>query len=406
MSEKRRLRYGTSSTLRLDLPAEALVADCTEVPGTVVSDPAEAVAGALSNPVSFPPLGEAVVPGDRVVIAIDPDVPRSGEIVAGVVGALLDTVVEPDHITVLQTRRHLPTDQITAELPTSARQVNFAVHDPDDQGQLAYLAASKDATPVVLNRLLCDADLVIPVNLLRPESALLYTGPHAGLCPTFSDSETQHQFRGPDAMASGDQKRHLWDKANEIAWLLGVQLTLQVVAGPGESVLRVLAGLDEHVSRQGRALVNATWAYDVSRRAELVVATIEGQLDNQSWENLGRALHAAQQACLPEGTIVLCTELSCEPGPALERLMGGGGDGETLLTPSGSTHWEDSVAAHLLGDARDASHIFLLSQLDEGAVESLGMGHIEKPEQINRICRQYNSCILLANAHRAILRPH
>ncbi|MFW6169359.1 MAG: lactate racemase domain-containing protein [Planctomycetota bacterium] len=405
MSEKRRLRYGTSSTLRLDLPAESLVADCTEVPGTAVSEPAEAVVNALSNPVSFPPLRDAVVAGDRVVVAMDPDVPQSGQIVAGVVEALLDTVVEPDHITVLQTQRHLPIDQATAGLSPGARHVNFAVHDPDDEGQLAYLAASKDATPVVLNRLLCDADLVIPVNLLRPESALLYTGPYAGLCPTFSDSQTQRRFRGPHAMASRDQRGHLWDKANEIAWLLGIQLTLQIVAGPGESVLRVLAGLDQDVSSQGRALVNAIWAYDVSERAELVVATIEGELDNQSWENLGRALHAAQQACVPGGAIVLCTELACEPGPALERLIGGS-DGETLLTPSGNKHSEDSMAAWLLGDTRDASHIFLLSQLDEGAVESLGMAYIEEPEQINRICRQYNSCILLTNAHRAILRSH
>lgn len=369
-----------------------------------MSDPAAAVKEALSEPVHYPPLSRAVVPGDRVVVAMDPDVPQAGPLASGVVQALMESVVEAENITIVQTERHLCRDDMRAWLPAGAEQVSLAVHDPADESQLAYLATAADDTAIVLNRLLCDADLVIPVNLLRPESTPLYAGPYAGICPTFSDVHTQQQFRGPEAMGSSEQRRRLWEKANEVAWFLGIQLTVQVVAGAGESVLDVLAGMDGDVSSRGHALVNATWAHNVSGKAELVVATIEGDGDSQSWDNLRRALHAAQQACVPNGAIVLCTDLSLRPGPALEQWIAPP-EKETLLTKGISEPADDSLATRLLGGIREVSHIFLLSQLDEEAVESMGMGHIEEPEQVNRLCRQYDSCILLGNAHRAMLRP-
>ncbi len=398
------LRYGESSILQLEVPPEVLVADCTQVPGRVLDDPAAATVAALRNPVGFPPLGQAVVPGDRVVIALDPGVPRVGQIVAGVVHTLLEAAVPADHITVLQDRRHAHTADLSAQLPASAQAVEFMVHDAEDREQLAYLAASTDAAPVLLNRLLCDAGLVLPVNLMRPDMAILSSGPHGGLCPTFSDLETQQRFRAPNSAVSRKQQRRRREESREVAWLLGLQLTLQIIAGPGDSVLHVLAGLDEDVSRQGQEMVKAAWGYDVAKRAELVVATIEGTQDQQSWENFGRALHAAQQVCVADGTIVLCTDLRCAPGPALRRLAGFD-DEEKLRKRLGTSRSEDALAAWLLVDARDASHVFLLSRLKEATVESLGIGYVDTPEHINRIRRQHNSCILLANAHRAGLVP-
>lgn len=396
------IRYGASSILQLDVPADALIADCTQIAGTLIEDPGTAAAAALLSPTNYPPLRQAVVPGDRVVVALDPDVPQAGQLVAGVVHALLEAAVEADHITVLQAQNRAYPAELSAQLPSNASQVQFAVHDPDDREHLAYLAASKDATPIVLNRLLCDADLVLPINLLRPESALLYSGPHGALCPTFADSNTQQRYRTPNSMATAKQQRRRRDEANEVAWLLGIQLTLQVVAGPGDSVLHVLAGLDEDVSRQGRALVRAAWQFNVAEKANLVVATIEGEHDCQSWDNFSRALHAAQQVCAKDGTIVLCTDLSCKPGPALKRL-GTSEDKERLLQRLGNDRSADAISAWLLLDARDTSHVFLLSRLDEASVESLGIGYIDEPRQVNRISRQSDSCILLANAHRAVM---
>jgi len=287
-------------------------------------------------------------------------------------------------------------------LPPPARQVRFATHDPGDRSNLAYLAASKDASPIVLNRLLCDADVVLPVSLLRPESALLYSGPHGGLCPTFSDTETQQRFRTPQHLTQRKSKQRRREEADEVAWLLGVQLAVQVVAGPGNSLLHVIAGRSEDISDQGRRLVASAWQRHLPQKAELVIASIEGERSEQTWDNFARALYVAQQACCDSGTIVMCTELSREPGPALKRLSGFE-EIETLRRRVRKYRSEDAVSAWLLLESRDAAHVYLLSHLDATDVEAMGIGHIEMPSHVARLVGQCDSCILLADAHRASL---
>ncbi len=180
-------------------------------------------------------------------------------------------------------------------------------------------------------------------------------------------------------------------------------MTLQIVAGPGNTVLHVLAGQVDKVYRRGQTLVDAAWTYQVPNKAQLVVATIEGSRDDQTWANFGRALHAAQQVCAQDGTIILCTELTSGLGPSLKRLAGYEESGG-LLKRVRRDRSEDAVSASLLLDLRDRAHVYLLSGLDETSVESIGIGYIDAPEHIGRLSRQFDSCILLANAHRAATR--
>jgi nickel-dependent lactate racemase len=398
-----RLRYGSSSILDLEIHPDALIANCTRSGDTVVADPATAVAEALSKPMGYPPLTQAVVPGDRVVIAIDPDVPRWPRITAGVVQTLISANVNPSDIVVLTSNNHQADATWRKDLPAGASELGFVTHDPLDKAGLCYLAASKQAEPIYLNRHLWDADVVIPVNLLRARGSLGYAGIHSGLFPTFSDEATRQRFRGPSsALSTADQKRRR-EEADEVDWLLGLQLTVQIVAGPGDSVLHVLAGLTKQVAERGRELVEAVWAQEVPRRAQLVVAAIEGGSGEQSWENFGRALFAASRVCVPDGTIVLCTDLQCTPGAALKRLAAYEEDAR-LRQRLQQERSEDAVSATLLLEHRQRQHIYLLSGLDESTVESLGVGYVTDPEEIKHLSRHADSCILLADAHRA--SPH
>ncbi len=71
-----RLRYGRCFDTRIWKSLQTRSSRIArERADTVVADPATAVAEALSNPLGYPPLTQASVPGDRVVIAIDSDVP-------------------------------------------------------------------------------------------------------------------------------------------------------------------------------------------------------------------------------------------------------------------------------------------------------------------------------------------
>ena len=127
-------------------------------------------------------------------------------------------------------------------------------HDPRDQAGLCYLAATKDAAPIYLNRHLCEADVIVPINLLRPRAALGSASVHGGLYPTFSDAATWERFRVPSLITHAAEQKRRRAEADEVAWLLGLQLSVQVIAGPGDSVRHILAGLLPPVLEAGLAV--------------------------------------------------------------------------------------------------------------------------------------------------------
>jgi hypothetical protein len=63
----------------------------------------------------------------------------------------------------------------------------------------------------------------------------------------------------------------------------------------------------------------------------------------------------------------------------------------------------DATPAALLAEALERVQVFLLSDLDEASVEDLGVGHVGSTEQLERLSRQFDSCILLGNAQHAFL---
>ncbi len=252
-----------------------------------------------------------------------------------------------------------------------------------------------------MNRLLCDADVLLPIETTRVDSSLGYLGVHACLYPAFSDEKTQARFRVPHAMTGVLQQRRHREEANEVAWLLGIQFAVQIIPGPGDSILHTVAGQVDEIARHSQQLCRQAWSFQVPQPANLVIASIEGGSDQQTWENFGRALYAASRVCEETGTIVICSDLRRQPGPALQRLVGHGRSRDVLrmLQKESSA---DAVSASLLIEVCENKHVYLLSGLAEQTVEDLGLGYVSDPEDIARLSRQYSTCILLADAHRAM----
>ncbi len=398
----RSLRYGRASTLELEVAPQTLLADALPAPG-VLADPMAATIAALSNPRQYPPLSQSVVPGDRVVIAAQADIPCLPAIVAGVTSVLDQAGLEQEN------RRVVLAD--TSSTAGEGRSVDgdtlaglaWEWHDPSDKSALCYLAAEESGAPIYLNRHLCDADVIIPIGLLRPRGALGYLGLHSGLFPAFSDVATRQRFSGWTAQAVLAARKKLRREAIEVDWLLGLQLAMQIVAGPGDTVRHVLAGLLSELREEGRALAEAAWACACPQRADFVVAAIGGGPSEQTWTNFARALHAALQVSMPGGTIVLCTEIRCRPGASLQRLSGSDDD-ERLWRRLHSDHTDDAAAAALLLEHRQSQHIYLLSELDAAVVEAWGIGSVQDPREISRLSEHAASCLLLDDAHRTVVR--
>jgi nickel-dependent lactate racemase len=398
------IRYGSDSTLDLDLHDEAQVRVCAAPRGTPLADVAEATRAALAAPLGFPPLAQAAVPGDKAVLALEPGVPQAATLVAQSIAALLAAGLQPANITVLtlagsgQVAVETTSDPL-AELPAHIRAtVVHKQHDPRERDALSYLAATEDANPIYINRAIHDADLVVSIGTLRLPDSLGYHGIHSGLFPTFSDASTLARFRSPKAVELEEQEI-LRKQADEVGWLLGTRFTIQVVPGANSDLLSVLAGDLEAVLAAGSRVCDEAWRFEVPYRAGLVIAALGGDASQQTWDNVGRALAAAARVLGDDGDVVVCSRLQESPGPGLERIMGAD-DLFLALREIEQDKPYDSLPAAELARALERGKVYLVSDLPDDRIEALGLIPINA-DDVSGVVGRYDSSIVLANAHYA-----
>jgi nickel-dependent lactate racemase len=392
------LRYGADSSVAFDLPSDVLLTECDAPRGQPLDDPAAAVAAALADPIEFPPLAQAIVPGDLVALAVEPGLPQAANIVAAVIQTLVEAGVSANRIAVVVAADDDPGEKLSAELKG---EVSWFRHDSQDRDALTYVTTLAAGPPVFLNRALSDADMVIPIGTLRQEASLGNLGAHGVLFPTFCDDATQKRFRAASSVESEVQWKRKRGEAREASQLLGAVFTIQVVPAAKGELLHVLAGEIGAVDAEGRRLCEAAWTYSIPRRGSLVIASIEGDQQDQTWENVGRAIATAMQLVAFEGSIAICSELDSELGPSLQRVMAADGD-DAVMQEIRRDRSADAVPASQLVQALRRAHVYLLSRLDDDVVEQLGMAPVADADEIARLASRHDSCILLANAHRTV----
>ncbi|HEV3024805.1 MAG TPA: lactate racemase domain-containing protein [Pirellulales bacterium] len=394
------LPYGSSASLTLDLPSEALVAHFTAPHGETLRDVAGAVTGALAEPLSFPALSQATVPGDRIVLAIERELPQTAKLVASVAGYLVATGTVPEALTVLcPDAAAVEADDPRRLLPADWRQkVACEVHDASASDRIGLLGSSQGGQAIYLSRTLLDADLVIAIGCQRCEPTLGYHGRHGGLYPIFSNAKTLDRFRKPHP---ADHERGFEARArreiDEVGWMLGAQFAVQVVPGAGESLLDVLAGDVRRVFELGQERCQAAWSCTVRQRAQLVVAAVSGGAGQQTWDNVGRAIAAASCAVADGGAVALCTELATDPGASVCCLAHSEdlADAERHIRRAAGS---DALPAVALARLLDRAKLYLLSRLNESLVADLGIAPVMCEAEVARLARRHDSCTLLANA--------
>jgi len=396
------LRYGIDSSLDLEIAERALVAWCKVPRGEPLAAIGDAMRQALGEPLDFPPLARAVVPDDKVAIALDPGVPRPAELVSEAVNMVLASGVLAADITLVVAPSGSD-GQARNELSLLAEEVRAAItcetHDPKQRGSLSYLGATSDGKPVYLNRVIYDADFVISIGLLRPEAALGYHGVNSTVFPTFADAAEIARHHTSQAETPRARNK-LRKRADEVGWMLGARFTLQVVPGKTDQILHVLAGDSAAVHEAGSRLYEEAWGCHPPSRADLVVATIEGDASEQTWENVARALATASAVVNEDGSVAICSDLDERLGPALERIVGCDDLDEALrdIDRSPSADWAAGVE---LVHALTRGKVYLISRLEDEVVEELGISPLG-PGQLSRLAARYDSCLVLENAHRAV----
>ena len=219
----------------------------------------------FAEPVDFPPIPQAVLSEDRIAIAVEPDTPCGLEVARLVASRFVEQGNDPGQISILGLEKESP------EMP------DYVQHDPLDPEQMAYLCVDKEGVPIYVNRILFDADIVVPIG----------TGDGGRrdnlICPSFCDQETKTHV----GRMTPDDARAL---SHMVESNLGVFWQIRLVTAPGEQVVQVLVGSSEKVLQQSGELGRQVWNLQIEQPADMVLATIESS-SSQNWRNLRRTWH-------------------------------------------------------------------------------------------------------------------
>lgn len=352
----------------------------------------DAVAGragaCLRTPIDFPGIDQAIVPGDHVALAVDPNVPQLAAVLSGLVAAigncqagrisvLLWDEADVELVAQLQTRLSAATSV----------ELEISIHRPNDRGSMRHIAVDAMDEPVYLAKDLVDADLTIPVLVARRADALGSSDPE-GILPMFADAQTRLRIvAAPD----GDPSAVI---ASNVS-LLGIQLAVMVSASGDGRIGHILAG----PPRRLRQLAMGSLGPAERPRCELVVATLRRDSQRQTWANLTRAALAASRELDDGGNIVVWSDLSSPPdavwqrslydrNPADDQDEDGRDDDDESASHDSAVHEASTKAAatppmaDLLAELLRRHHVWLRSELDSQLVEDLGMAVLHAPAEL------------------------
>ena len=352
-----------------------------------VADPAAAVRHALANPVEFPGLDRAVIPDDRVAVALSEDLTHPAAVVAGVVGELKKGGVAAGAIDLVRAAgpcggRHGgdPRGDLTRD---DAAAVTFTRHDPEDEEACAYLASTAAGDRVYLARAAVEADVVVTCGALRYDPLLGVAGTYSVLMPGLSDEQAVRKARGQGHGELGpDDSRPLRQLGDEVGWLLGSLFSVQTVPAADGGTAAVLAGGADAVLRAGRARLNDMWTVRADRRADAVlVAVAPGSHDR--WAATARALDAARRLVARGGRIVCLTDLAGSPPPGLAELAKADEPADVL---AGLRQFRppDLLAATAWANAARHARLVMLSGLDDALSDDLFAVPVAEPAEALR----------------------
>lgn len=395
------LRYGATAKVELELDADAQLASNRPPPSLDPDSFRRAIEAALAEPLGFPPLVEAIVPGDRVAVALEAGVNGAEHVVAGLVKALAQRGVDADHVTVVRTQTDADADRIdprAALAAPHAGEVVLETHDARERGHLAMLSVDDDNQPIYLNRTLCDADVVVTIGRMRTRSMHDYLGRYGALLPSFSDEATINGIRNQLArsFAPGGKPAGR-GRIDQTGRQLGAQFTVQIVPSLEGEPAQVLGGAFDAVFDRGEQSCGDAWSFEPPFAASLVVAGIVGGATDQTWDALSRAVAVAAKWCEDDGAIVVCSELASPPGVGVRRLAASE-DPQDVLRWLRKNAPADAGAATALAAALSERRVYLLSRLDDETVEELGITPLVDGGEISRLARAHDACLLLAGA--------
>ena len=281
-----------------------------------ISDLDRAIDDAFDAPIGQDPLEKWVQPSDRVILVSDDNtrLTPADRIIPPLLERLNAAGV-PDGrigcIMALGTHRYMTEAEMAAKVGERVyRRIRVFNHDWRDPAALVDLGVSSQGTPLLVNRAVADADVVIGLGAIVPHHIPGFSGSskiiQPGVCGARTTAET-HLLScsgGGDSllgMADNPVRRDMDDMADRV----GMHTIFNVVMDSQGGVVGVFFG-DMHTAfKAGVELAQDIYGVAYHETPDIVLAN-SYPCDLDFWQS-HKAQYPAQRMVRAGGTIIVCT---------------------------------------------------------------------------------------------------
>lgn len=299
-----------------DVPDRNLAEILSPRASTPLSDLERAIDAALDGPIGQEPLENWVKPNDHVMIVSDDNTRLTPA--DRIIPALLDRLnmagIPDDHvgcIMALGTHRYMTDAEMEAKVGDHVyRRIRVFNHEWRNPDALVDLGASSQGTPLLVNRAVAEADVVIGLGAIVPHHIPGFSGSskiiQPGVCGARTTAETHllscsgggDSFLG---IADNPVRRDMDDMANRV----GMHTIFNVVMDSQGGVVGVFFGDMRAAFKAGVELATDIYGVAYRETPDIVLANAY-PCDLDFWQS-HKSQYPAQRMVRAGGTIIVCT---------------------------------------------------------------------------------------------------
>ena len=275
----------------------------------------DAIRQSLDQPIAQKPIEEWVKPSSRVLIVSDDNTRQTpAHLLVPPLIDRLNSAGVPDHkiecIMALGTHRYMSDDEMKAKVGSAVfRRIKVFNHEWRNPSVLVDLGISKRGTPLIVNRAVVEADVVIGLGTIVPHHIPGFSGSSKIIQPGISGAVTT---AATHILACDNDDSYLGKKDNPVrrdmdnmADMVGMKTILNVVLNCDGEVAGVYFGAMRPAFEQGAKHAQAIYGVEYSQIPDIAIANSH-PCDIDFWQS-HKALYPAQRMVRPGGTIIICT---------------------------------------------------------------------------------------------------
>jgi lactate racemase len=371
----------------------------------------EALIASLNNPFDANPLFSLLKPGQKLTIVV-PDKTREC-LLDRILPVLYDYMVQygasAKHITVLFANgtHGSQSDRDMRELLGSYiwNTLRAEQHNAEDTDSLRYITTTSRGTPVYVNRLLLESDLVITVGGIVHHYFAGFGGGPKLLVPGVAGYDTAQHNHSYTIDETGafhpgcrdgnlDTNPVYLDIVEAVRHIPNV-FSINVVINSLNEPSGFFSGDIITAHREGASLASSIYEVTIREQADMVIVSPGGKPRDGTFIQSHKALHHASYAVKPGGSVLMAA--ACPDGVGSSTFM------EWFSVPfrslGGKLLSSYSLNGHTALSLRTKINrydISLLSELDESTVSHMGMVPSSSLQSaVDRILRNTNGTTLV-----------